>query len=89
MEQEVFDRPIRLGDIVASYRGGSYKGLYVYIVVGFTAKNVKCCSIDSSSAYAQLRSQVCIIENASKFLSEEQKANIKTICTHFKIDFNA
>jgi hypothetical protein len=83
MSLEIFDRPLKIGDIVvcsrvnsASFRAG--------VIIGITVKRARVSYLNSWAGDGS-KDQVCLVENGIKFLTEEETKLYKEICTTHNI----
>lgn len=87
MKLEILNRAIKPGDIVAG--PGAYKSeCLLFVVVGFTAKNVRVIRLDKNPAYnkyLRLKSQVALIPDAENYLESAIKDNYDQICKDHNI----
>lgn len=86
MELEVFKRPLKVGDIVSG--SGYYQSqAYLYVIIGFTPKNIKVHQLCSPTSYGceGLKAEVVLIENAQKYLIGNQQQWYEAICKKYNI----
>lgn len=85
MQFEILDRELKLGDVVAA-SGRYISNVYLYVVVGFTDKNVR---VECLNHYGvSIKPEVVLVEQARIHFSPEMEGKYVSICKKFNINYD-